>query len=520
MLFKLGLDFGTTTSILSFIKDEKLRVYYYGGETDGGTPYVPTVVLYEKNDLLIGHFALETESEDAQPERYFKMRLPLNEDDAKAKSAEDLTADFIGEFIKGTCPSREKLAGERLCRDAFAAFLRAEVESLVIAIPHAWDEDKKAIARNRLRKAVGERLNLPLSEFVSEPFAAAAFFLHRYKENKKEDFKGNLLVCDMGGGTFDVTLCRIGINSTMKLIAKAGSGNADGFGIAGNYFDQALIENCYGKVEPFIFSELMRELDREKKNKIQARRLEAVLAKEKPRGIPIYNLRHDIGNVTVKIDHLEDAFAGVKESIDKVLEEALKQARQENETIDRVILVGGFAKFPLVRNAILDFLTREDLEADNLLDLETLTTDEMAYAISYGACLIANDLIETSEKFKTSIGVNVTGTAGIDSRIELIKAGTTLGKLADGTLGIDHKGRKIPFRIGLREFQVEFIVAADGGEPFTRMGNFIFPKNFDFENKRFFIGAKVDKHSVPHLILQDEESGERFETSLESIIKK
>ncbi|MDQ3799323.1 MAG: Hsp70 family protein [Acidobacteriota bacterium] len=514
MAFKLGLDFGTTTSILSFIKKETLMPFYYGGET-GGTPYVPTVVLYEETDLLIGQFALEVESEEAVPERYFKMRLPLaGADEAGAKSAEDLTTDFIGELVKGTCPRREQLGRGKVSKEAFIKAENAGVESLVIAIPHSWEEDKKAMARTRLRRAVSEHLGLPLTEFVSEPFAAAAFFSYCYKKRKNESFKGNLLVCDMGGGTFDVTLCRIGIDS-VNLIAQAGSGGTDEFGIAGNYFDRTLIENRFGALEPGALSALMKELDEEKKKK--AKLLERIISNPGLRQRAIYPLSY---GVNIYLDDLEKAFSGVRESMDEVLRKVVKEALEKNESLDKVVLVGGFAKFPLVQSAVRDFLNENGFQADDLIDDDVLTSDEMAYAISYGACLIANGLVETAEKFRYTIGVNVTDAAGTDARIDLIKAGTSLSQLADGRLSVDAENRKMPFRIGQRVFEVDFVVeSAENGKSFSKTGSFAIPENIDFENRRFFIGGRVDKHSVPHLILQDVESGKRFENSLESIIE-
>jgi molecular chaperone DnaK len=514
MAFKLGLDFGTTTSILSFIKNENLMPFYYGGET-GGTPYVPTVVLYEETDLLIGQFALEVEGEEAVPERYFKMRLPLADaDETGAKSAEDLTADFIGELINGNCPRRARFPRARIGKEAFIKAQDGGVESLVIAVPHSWEEDEKATACARLRRAVAEQLCLPLTEFVSEPFAAAAFFSYCYKKRKNESFKGNLLVCDMGGGTFDVTLCRIGIDS-VDLIAEAGSGNADGFGIAGNYFDRTLIKNRFDALEPGALSALMRELDEEKKKK--AKLLERIIAEPRLRNRAIYPLNY---NVNIYLDDLEQAFSGVRESMDEVLQKVLKEALEKNESPDKVVLVGGFAKFPLVQSAVRDFLNRNGFRADDLIDDDVLTPDEMAYAISYGACLIANGLVETSAKFRYTIGINVTDTAGTDTRIDLIKAGTSLSRISDGSLSVDAENRKMPFRIGQRVFQVDFLVEAEkSGKSFSKTASFAVPENIDFENRRFFIGVRVDKHSVPHLILQDAESGKRFEKSLESIIE-
>lgn len=514
MHFKIGLDFGTTTSIISYLKDGKPSRFYYGGETEDGTPYVPTVVLYEENDLQIGQYAVEFDNAEGSSvvERYFKLRLSENANDTELRSAQNLTADFIGEFIKGNCPGRKKFGGQRNAL-AFTTFLNADVESLIIAIPHSWESEKQSVARDRLHKAVIEDLDLPLNGFTSEPEAAAAYFSYCYKNIHDEFFNGNLLVCDMGGGTFDVTLCCVGINSITHIV-KEGSTNADGFGIAGHHFDRALIKNCYGELEPSVFSDVMTALDREKKTRNNSRKLTRVLDGTSPKSSPIYRLRDKV----IRIDDLENAFSDIKESICEILQKIIAKAKAKEESIDKIILVGGFSKFPLVQRTIRAFVNEAGYDADKLLDFETLTTDDMAYAISYGACLIANDLIETTEKYRNSISICVTDALGEEQKIELIKSGTSLGKLERCVLSADNEGRKIPFRVERKSFQAEFDIVLNDDKTFLKMENFNFPDESDPKGRVFFIGARVDKYSVPYLVLQDEKSGENFPFSLEPIV--
>lgn len=519
MKYKLGLDFGTTTSIISFLKDGEPRTFYYGGETEDGTPYVPTVILYEDNDLQIGQYAVGFENTEGQSsvERYFKLRLSRNATDAEGRcaegrSAKSLTADFIGEFINGTCPGREKFGGHRNPL-ALTEFLHADVESLIIAIPHSWENELQSLARDRLREAVIEDLNLPLSGFVSEPEAAAAYFSYRYKNSHEDSFNGNLLVCDMGGGTFDVTLCRIGLDSIMPLV-KDGSANADGFGIAGNHFDRTLITNRFGELEPPDFSEVMMILDREKKNRTNARKLLKILNGESPQTFPIYRLRNEV----IRIKDLEQAFSEVKASIRETLQNIIAKAEDKKESIDKIVLVGGFGKFPLVRRTIHDFINAAGYDADKLLDSEILTTDEMAYAISYGACLIANDLIETTEKYRNTISVCAADAFGEEQKIEIIKSGTSLGKLDNCILSVDGEGRKIPFRIERKNFQVEFDIILNDDKSIFKMENLSFPDEIDPTDRVFFIGGRVNIYSEPFLVLQDKKSGENFEFPIKAIV--
>lgn len=144
----------------------------------------------------------------------------------------------------------------------------------------------------------------------------------------------------------------------------------------------------------------------------------------------------------------------------------------------------------------------------------------MAYAISYGACLIANDLVETTEKYRNNISVCATNAFGEEIKIELIKSGTSLGKLDNCVLSMDDEGRKIPFRIERKSFQAEFDIVMNDDKSILKMKSFTIPDEIDPTGRVFFIGGRVNKYSEPFLVLKDEKSGENFQFSLKTIVTK
>src|SRR5262249_44062095 len=99
----------------------------------------------------------------------------------------------------------------RLLQDDRHSFSRevGPITSLVVAAPEAWHRSPGHAGPQTLRQIFLDDLSLPLATISSEPVCAAAYFAYRYQQSEGDSFIGNLLVCDVGGETFKVTLCRL-----------------------------------------------------------------------------------------------------------------------------------------------------------------------------------------------------------------------------------------------------------------------------------------------------------------------
>jgi molecular chaperone DnaK len=517
MHIKAGLDFGTTTSILSFMEGDTLKSFKYGGETDSGTPYIPTAVAYFEEDLLIGPYAVEY-SDEATLHRFFKMELPLDQSAGKGPSAQDLTADFIGELIRGTSPGRARLAPQTTNKDSFQKFHSHEIQSLFVSVPHVW-KDEAVLGRQHLQEVLHDVLGFPSVKLISEPVAAAAFFSHSYrKRNHGAAYSGNLLVCDMGGGTFDVTLCRLK-PGRVEVLCNAGNGAA-GFGLAGMHFDRSLIEICCGdKLSEREWVELLYELDREKKkqSKRGGQNLFAQCLKGMGHQQPFYSLSHSDRIVRITFEPIRRAFEPVRQGIFQVLGDVRAQAEASNESIDKVILVGGFSKFPLVQHAVCEFFDEDMFGERRLIDPAGLNTDEMAFAISYGACLVANEVITVSERYEHTIGVVVTHTSGRDVELELVSAGKHIDQLTSPQFGRREDGQSLTFKLAQPRVEFQLFMRRAGGrseqDRFVRTLVLGEVPNFSRTNS-WTLGARVDYSKVPYLTLKDKNQGREYEYRL------
>lgn len=532
MRVKVGLDFGTTTSILSYLERGELMPFYYGGIT-GGTPYVPSVVAYSPTDLFIGYAAIEEMLlGQANLYRFFKMLLPEEQSknwvetygpyaNGQATPAK-VSADFIGELINGTSQGRELRSRAPADRDSFRHATMHEVEEVVVSVPQVWRE-VSAHGRQQLQTLVRD-LGLPLKQLISEPVAAAAYFTYLYARKQGKPYYGNILICDMGGGTFDVTLCRLSENR-VDVIYNDGNGER-GLGVAGAHFDLALLTNKLGPdVSPDVLHEALVKLDLEKKtNRIGARRLITYsLLSPEERLVPIYTVSTALGRAySFSFDEVCAAFAPVREGILEVLGNVRRETERRGHSIDKVVLVGGFSRFPLVQQAVGDFFCESVFDNPKLIDLNTFNNDDMAFAISFGACLVADGLVQVSERYEHTVGLVLTNAAGEDEEVELIGAGKSLDALDLPNFCCRPDGRRRRFSTQRDAIEAEVFVVPSGEgvdrERWVRKVSLSEIPNSGVASNHWFFGARVDHSQIPYLILEDEVGGEQKEYPLADLI--
>lgn len=510
MRVKAGLDFGTTTSTLSFMEDGRLTAFRYGGEAGRGTQYVPTAVAYFPDDIDIGHFALAC-SEEATLHRFFKMALPRESLPSDKPTAQELTADFIGELIKGTSPARANVSDQPTNPFAF----QHEIESLVVSVPHIWEREAVR-GRERLESVVREVLDLDSIKLISEPVAAAAFFSYSYKQANNKDYRGNLLVCDMGGGTFDVTLCRLKPNH-VEVIQNDGSG-VDGQGAAGLLFDRTLISLCLGNdIGERELGALLRQLDEQKQLPHREKNLKRSLT-SKSNLLPIYTLTYAGTERNIRLDLIEQAFVPIREEIFSVLTRLQTAAGEAKEQIDKIILVGGFSRFPLVQQAICEFFGEDMSGERKRVDLESFGADNIAFAISYGACLVANDIVSVSEKYPHTIGVIVTDAYGHDIALPLVVAGRYRDQLASTQFGSINEREMLTFTLSRPSLEVEvFVRKSDGLKDDTIVRPVKIEVPHFSRTNAWTLGARVDYSKEPFLTVKDQEFNETKEISIATL---
>ena len=519
----IGLDFGTTNSIISYLgKTGELEAFQYGGPN--GHKYIPSFITYEDNFIEIGTAARTTAANHATVESYgnFKMRLPMPDSELNGKAeGKDgqtpmtVTSDYLRELL--------------ISQENPYSFLQQQgpIARLVVSVPEIWQRDIYNRGRESLQKLIQD-LGLPLVQLVSEPVAAAAYYtweMHRraIAENR-ELFAGNLLVCDMGGGTFDVSLCRIHGNNKVEVLYFDGQGDR-GLESAGVAFDRRCVQQAYTAKhgEPLEendpqFIRLLAEFEAVKigsHGRVTRKLLNCLKAPDIYGDQELYLFG---GGYSVTFAQVQSAFGAIARGIEQVIQRLKHWLKQQEQTIDRLFLVGGFSQFLLVEQTIRDSL--EIGQEDERFDRNFNITNS-AYAISYGACLIANGLVDPTEKYLHSMGIvvdTINSEAEREQRyITLVPGGKNLEELAHPQFA------DIPPLFTFHDEPLTLTVWVDPQSKGTRfkemLPDIVKLPSYD-PNVQWRVGMRVDRSQISYLVISDIQGEHRVEYELGNAIAK
>ena len=404
----IGLDFGTTNSILSFYNRSSNYVDTYKLDGNTGANYIPSVVAFDEGDISIGDLA-KNSTDDEYVSVYSRFKILLNLEDKDRleahgygdRSPQEITTVYLQELIK-------KFKSDHGLK---------KIDSLVLTIPEIWLKDDYK-SRSMLKRIV-ENLQLPLKKLVSEPVAAGAYFLHNYEKEMNKKFDGHVLVFDYGGGTLDVSLLRTKDNR-IKVLERTGMGKDDHFsGKAGVAFDEKVITTmCQEKTSKLgrSYRALLNDFER---NKIQSsgkhERFILNYMEDNSKNRRIFKLTcydNDGGHLgmgEISASNLVNAFKDldkdIKNTLQNIANKFLKHGVDANSADKfRVVMVGGFSNFYLSKRSVKEFFRADD---DDRRFETHFKADDIALAISKGAALIAEDVINIDETYPASLDLVV-----------------------------------------------------------------------------------------------------------------
>lgn len=324
----IGIDLGTTNSEVAIWQDDQARIL----DVDG-TRLVPSVVgLADDGSLLVGQTARNQLA--LHPERTIKsIKRRMGEDTLvslgdKAYSPQEISALILGRLRRA---AEEKL-GEPVGR-------------AVITVPAYFSDAQRQATRD-----AGELAGLEVVRIINEPTAAALAYEGDAGEAK------TILVYDLGGGTFDVSVVRMEVGVTEVL---ASHGNNQ---LGGDDFDAAIVEHLLKHlrekqgVDPSADLAAMARLGR------AAEAAKIALSDAPYAAIGEEYLTTDGDgqplNLSLELDRL-DYEVMIESYVDETLEAvhtALKDARLTVSDLDEVLLVGGATRTPLIQRRLQDTL--------------------------------------------------------------------------------------------------------------------------------------------------------------------
>jgi molecular chaperone DnaK len=322
----LGIDLGTTNSEIAIYRDGRPEVL----SDDQGRIILPSVVgLTETGELLVGEEARNQFL--LYPERTVRSIKRRMGSDAKVRLGErEYTPQEISAIILSHL---KEIAQARLGRP---------IRKAVITVP-AYFSDRQ---RQATREA-GEIAGLEVSRIINEPTAAALVYEAAQHQGKR------ILVYDLGGGTFDVSVVRIE-QGVVEVISSHGNNH-----LGGDDFDHKIVEHVLEHLQlkhgvdvadqPQAMARILRSAEDAKKRLSDhpyARIAEEYLAEHG--GQPV-NLDLELSR-----EEYEDMIAPFIEETLGAIHIALESAGLTSSQVDEILLVGGATRTPLIRRRLVE----------------------------------------------------------------------------------------------------------------------------------------------------------------------
>ena len=319
----IGIDLGTTNSCAAVLEGGAATVI---PNPEGGRT-TPSVVSYKKGERIVGDAAKRQALTNPNTISSIKRLMGTSkkvEIEGKKYTPEEVSAMVLS-YIKDYA---EKYLGEK-------------VTKAVITVPAYFNDSQRQATKN-----AGKIAGLEVERIINEPTAAAlAFGLDKQDKNQ------TVLVYDLGGGTFDVSILELG-DGIFEVKSTAGNNK-----LGGDDFDNCLMD--------YLVAEFKKENDIDlSKDKLAMQRLKEIAEKAKKDlsgmtstqvSAPFIAQGEDGPlhiDMTVTRAKFEDLIRDLVESTLEPVKKALKDAKLKAKDIDKVILVGGSTRIPMVQELV------------------------------------------------------------------------------------------------------------------------------------------------------------------------
>ena len=321
--YVFGIDLGTTYSCIAYVDETGRATVVNNSE---GTNTTPSVVNFASpSQVVVGQVAKENAVIDPDNTISLVKTLMGKTDFAISYNGEDKSPEEVSAYIL-----------RKVAEDA-AKMLDTEVRDVVITCPAYFGTAERTATKN-----AGIIAGLNVLEVISEPTAAALYYGCAREQEEK-----TILVFDLGGGTFDVTIMNI---SSEKIEVICSDGNHE---LGGKDWDEAVMRYL---AEEFISQtgfdgEFDEYAQQDMRLKAEKAKQQLTSRDQVPVMLDAAGLRARINLTREKFDEITSALLG--EAIEKT-ESAIDVAKETGYNIDEILLVGGSTRMPQVTKAIVD----------------------------------------------------------------------------------------------------------------------------------------------------------------------
>lgn len=323
----LGIDLGTTYSVAAYV-DEKGEVQVI---TNGeGERLTPSVFFEDTpNSIVIGEIAKENAYLRPQDVVSVVKNHMGKKDKFKTSSGREYVPEEISSYII-----------RKMVQDAQTFIGKDKIEDVVITVP-AYFNDAQRKATSDAAKIAG--VNMIGS--INEPTAAMLSYVH-----KNEIKKGNFMIYDLGGGTFDVSIVRVD-GDKINVLSTDGVSRT-----GGHFFDEAIVK--------YVCDEMLKRYDIDLEEEKFVDDLQELYIKAEKAKIQLSS-RKSV-SIAMKVGNIKDTFEITREffnskvknlcrNTEAKMKNAVKNSGITVEEIDVVLMIGGSSRIPYIEERVSEY---------------------------------------------------------------------------------------------------------------------------------------------------------------------
>ena len=326
----IGIDLGTTNSCAAVLEAGAPKII---PNPEGGRT-TPSVVSFKKGEKIVGDAAKRQAL--TNPNTVISIKRKMGTKDKVELEGKKYTPEEISAMILS------------YIKDYAEAYLGEKVDKAVITVPAYFNDAQRQATKN-----AGKIAGLEVERIINEPTAAALSYGLEKEEGQ------TILVYDLGGGTFDVSILELG-DGVFEVKSTAGNNK-----LGGDDFDNRIIDYIVNEFkkengvdlskDKMAMQRLKEEAEKAKKNLsgMVSTQISAPFIAKGEDGEPLHL---DMELTRAKF---EDLISDLVESTIEPVRKAIKDAKIKKDDIDKVILVGGSTRVPLVYDTVTKELGKE-----------------------------------------------------------------------------------------------------------------------------------------------------------------